>query len=162
MEQKTASHNTSSLIYQLLFLFLAIQTNGSLTLPEWFTLPMSEEQNTVMLLEGSQGCNRCQCPACTQFHRRVDVCILLKPLLCHWHSWVPVHRPLPVSKQRILDQTSQRVSTFIRIANQCKLSENLCVDSVIGLSMGGIDVLLEMGKVAPRLFCGGDVKSRSS
>lgn len=42
----------------------------------------------------------------------------------------------------------------MRIANQCKLLENLCVDNGIGLSMGGTDVLPEMGKVAPRLVWG--------
>lgn len=61
---------------------------------------------------------------------------------------------MPVNEQRLLDQTSQRVSTFMRTANQCKLLENLCVDNGIGLSMGGTDVLPEMGKVAPRLVWG--------
>ena len=62
---------------------------------------------------------------------------------------------MPVSKQRLLDQSPQRVSTFMRIANQCKLLEDLCVDSGIGLNMGRTAVLPEMGKVAPRLVQGG-------
>lgn len=50
---------------------------------------------------------------------------------------------MPTSK--LLDQASQRVSTLMRIANQCKVLETV-VDSGIGLSMAGTDVLPEMEK----------------
>lgn len=60
---------------------------------------------------------------------------------------------VPTSK--LLDQASQRISTFMRIANQCKVFESLCVDSGIGLSMAGIGVLPEMEKVAHRLIWDG-------
>lgn len=51
---------------------------------------------------------------------------------------------MPTSK--LLDQASQGVSTFMRIANQCKVLETLCVD------MAGTYVLPEMEKVAHRLI----------
>lgn len=60
---------------------------------------------------------------------------------------------IPISK--LLDQAPQRASTFVRIANQCTILENLCVDSETGLRMAGTDVLPETEKVAHRLIWDG-------
>ncbi|KAJ7397135.1 3-oxo-5-beta-steroid 4-dehydrogenase [Pitangus sulphuratus] len=93
-----------------------------------------------------------------------DVCALPAPISSTtWMSTpsrsrfcaIGTHGPpyiglMPISKHTLLDQASQRVSTFMRTANPCKILENLSVGSGTGLSMARTDVLPETGKEAPR------------